>query len=203
MTQNKRKVIGITGGISTGKSVVTRILREKGFKVIDADFIARNILNIDQDSYKDVVSFFGIEVLNEDKTINRAYLGGKIFKDSKLRNKLNEITHPNIMKKIKKEIDLSKDEYLFLDIPLLIEIYDELINYEIKIDEIWLVYCDRETQINRLVKRDAISRQEAELKINAQMDIDEKRKFADRVIDNTRDLSYLSKNIESTLEQIF
>lgn len=204
MTQNKTKVIGLTGGISTGKSTVSEIISEKGFKVIDADLISREILDIGQDAYKEVVNFFGIEVLNPDKTINRTYLGTKIFRDKKLRDRLNSITHPSIMKKIKQQVDLNhEEEIIFLDIPLLIEVYDELINAKIYFDEIWLVYCDRETQISRLMKRDSISHEQAELKINAQMDIENKRKLVDRIINNTKDLDYLMDQIKTALEQIF
>lgn len=204
MIQNKPKVIGLTGGISTGKSTVSEILKEEGFKIIDADVIAREILDIGQDAYEKVIDFFGIEVLNIDKTINRTYLGKKIFRDKKLRDKLNSITHPSIMKKIKQQIDLnSKEELIFLDIPLLIEVYDELINSGVYIDKIWLVYCDRERQITRLMKRDSISYEQAELKVNSQMDIEEKRKYADQIIDNTQDKEYLIKEIKIALKQIY
>lgn len=204
MIQNKTKVIGLTGGISTGKSTVSEILTRKGFKVIDADLISREILDIGQDAYKEVVDFFGLEVLNPDKTINRTYLGTEIFRDKKLRDRLNSITHPSIMKKIKQQVDLNhEEEIIFLDIPLLIEVYDELVSAEIYFDEIWLVYCDRETQIKRLMKRDSISHDQAELKINAQMDMENKRKLVDRIIDNTKDLDYLIDQIKTALEQIF
>ena len=204
MIQNKPKVIGLTGGISTGKSTVSGILKKKGFKVIDADIIAREILDIGQDAYEKVVDFFGTQILNTDKTINRAYLGSEIFRDKKLRDKLNSITHPSIMKKIKEQIDLSDEkEFIFLDIPLLIEVFDQLINSGIYIDKIWLVYCDREKQITRLMKRDSISYEQAELKVNSQMNIEEKRKYADQIIDNTRDKDYLVKEVKIALKQIY
>ncbi len=203
MTQNRPRVIGLTGGIATGKSTVTQILRKKGYKVIDADVIARGILNIDQDAYKEVVKFFGAKVLNADKTINRAYLGDRIFGDEKLRKKLNAITHPYIIQQIKQQIDASKHKILFLDMPLLIEIYDDIVGEGICIDEVWLVYCDREAQIKRLMKRDGISYEKATLKVNAQMDIEEKRKFSDRVIENTKDKAYLIENIDIALNQKF
>lgn len=202
MTQSKTKVIGITGGISTGKSTVTKILRKKGFKVIDADVISRAVLNIDEEAYCKVVKFFSRDILNDDKTINRKLLGEKIFKDKTLRKKLNSITHPVIMKIIKEEIDLNYNEdILFLDIPLLIEIYESLDKYDIYIDEIWLIYCDKETQIKRLMKRDEITLESARLKVNAQMDIEEKKKYADKIIYNTKDKEQLEKDIENLLEQ--
>lgn len=204
MTQSKTKVIGITGGISTGKSTVTKILRKKGFKVIDADVISRAVLNIDEEAYCKVVKFFSRDILNDDKTINRKLLGEKIFKDKILRKKLNSITHPVIMKIIKEEIDLNYNEdILFLDIPLLIEIYESLDKYDIYIDEIWLIYCDKETQIKRLMKRDEITLESARLKVNAQMDIEEKKKYADKIIYNTKDKEQLEKDIENLLNKMY
>lgn len=201
MTQSKTKIIGLTGGISTGKSTASRVIRDKGFKVIDADVIAREVLEVDQDAYVEVVECFGHEILNKDKSINRSFLGDKIFKDKTLRNELNSITHPYIMSVIKKNInDNYKEETLFLDIPLLIEVYDLLVDSEIFIDEIWLIYCDREEQIKRLMKRDRLSYDNAELKVKAQMDIEDKKKFVDKVIDNTKGRKDLIENIEHALE---
>lgn len=203
MTQNKSKVIGITGGISTGKSTVTKIIKEKNFKVIDADIIAREVLNIDEDAYNDVVSFFGDEILQRDKSIDRSILGTKIFKNKKLRSKLNAITHPYIIKKIKQDIDKNNSEdVIFLDIPLLIEIYGDLVDNEILIDEIWLVYCDKETQIKRLMKRDSINYDFAENKIESQMDIEEKKNYSDKIICNMKNKEDLIANVQYNLEQI-
>ncbi len=203
MKQNRSKIIGLTGGISTGKSTVTLLLREKGFVVIDADVISREIMNIGKPAYEQVIKTFGMEILNSDSTINRPKLGEIIFADEKLRHKLNSITHPYIINSIKDEIlDYNNEEILFLDIPLLIEIYDDLKRSEIEIDEIWLVYCSKETQINRLMKRDDISLDSAKLKVEAQIDIEEKRKLADKIIDNTKSKAKLIENIDVILGKI-
>ena len=203
MKQNKPKIIGLTGGISTGKSTVSKYLRKIGFVVIDADVISRETLNLAKPAYRDVIKAFGLEILNPDNTINRQRLGEIIFSDEKARNNLNSITHPHIIKTIKGEIrKYSDEEVLFLDIPLLIEIYDNLKKNEIEIDEIWLVYCNKETQIKRLMKRDGISLDVAKLKVEAQIDIEEKKKFAHRVIDNTKDEDALVENIEVILRKI-
>lgn len=202
MTQNNIKIIGITGGIATGKSTTTKILVDKGYKVIDSDKIARKCLELGREGYRRVVEHFGMASLNPDYSINRHYLGAKIFKDKAQREKLNTIIHPYIIEEIKKEINDSKEQILFLDIPLLIEIYDELKNADINISETWLIYCNRETQIERLMKRDNIDLERAESKVNAQIDIEEKRKLVDRIINNEDDEIELLKNIEIALEQI-
>ena len=203
MMQNKARIIGITGGIATGKSTVSSYLRGKGFKVIDADVIAREVLNIEEDAYTDLVAFFGREILKKDRSIDRKILGEKIFKNVDLRKKLNSITHPYILKRIKKSLEKNtSQEVVFLDIPLLIEIYDDLLEEEILIDEIWLVYCNRETQIKRLMKRDGIDYEFAKAKVDAQMDIEEKKKHADKIICNIKDKKDLIEDVKYNLEQI-
>lgn len=203
MIQNRTKIIGITGGISTGKSTVSKILTDKGFKVIDADVIAREVLNVGEDAYREVLEFFGEGILQSDKSIDRLALGRQIFKDKTLRKKLNEITHPHIMRKIKKKIDENRNQKLiFLDIPLLIEVYNNLIDYKITIDEIWLIYCNKKTQIKRLMKRDGIDYEFAKNKVEAQMDIEEKKKYVDKIICNMKDKEDLIKNIEYNLKKI-
>lgn len=201
MKQNKKTIIGITGGIATGKSTVTEILKDKKFKVIDADYISKEILQLGQSAYQDVVGHFGMEILQQDCSINRTLLATKIFKDEVQREKLNSIMHPYIIEEMKKEIIASKEEILFLDIPLLIEIY-ELLNNEIKFTEIWLVYCNKEIEIKRLMERDNIDYKQAEMKINAQIDIEEKKKQADRIINNEGDKVDLIEQLEMALKQI-
>lgn len=202
MKQSNKTIIGITGGIATGKSTVTKILKNKGFKIIDADMIARKVLQVGQEAYRDVVGHFGMEILNPDFSINRHYLGAKIFKDKVQREKLNSMTHPHIIEEIKNQIKDSKEEIIFLDIPLLVEIYDEIISNEIYITEIWLVYCNREIQIKRLMKRDNIDYSLAETKVNAQIDIEEKKKLVDKIIDNESNELELIKNLERELKKI-
>ena len=203
MTQSKAKVIGLTGGISTGKSTASNILKDKGFKVVDADVIAKEVLSIGHSAYDKVVEFFGKDILNKDGSIDRKSLGSKIFKDKSLREKLNDITHPYIMECIKSEIDKNnKEEVLFLDIPLLLEVYESIVASGILIDEIWLIYCSRDEQIKRLMKRDNISKEDAEFRVNAQIDIEKKRYLSDKVIDNTKDKEGLIKKLEIELEKI-
>lgn len=201
MIQNNCSIIGLTGGIGTGKSTVSKILIEKGFKVIDADKISREVVEVGKPAYKEIVEVFGSRILLEDKTLNRKKLGRLIFSSNSLRKLLNNIIHPYIWESIKLEIEkyCMNNEIIFLDAPLLIEELDKLDLYGIKLEEIWLVYTDLNTQLLRLMERDNISEEDAKGKINAQMNLEEKKMYADRIIDNSGDLSILMKHIDSLL----
>lgn len=190
----KSKIIGITGSIATGKSTVSNILIELGYKVIDADKVAHELMEIGNVNYKSIVSYFGEEILNSDNTINRKALGKIVFNDENLLNKLNELTHTNIFNRIKENIEFYKDEIIFVDIPLLIELKIEN-KLNLDFDEIWLVYVDRNTQIKRLSKRNKISLKEAENLANNQISIEEKVQYSDYVLDNSKDISHVRKQI--------
>jgi len=204
MIQNKCKLIGITGGIATGKSTVANILLKKGYSLIDADKIAREVVEVGKPAYIKIVEEFGENILMKDGSLNRKALGKIIFSKKEAREKLNSITHPYIFNSIKEKIEvLSKDNpIIFIDIPLLFEEYSSLIQHGISFDEIWLVYVDKDTQIDRQMKRDNITRDEAIRKIQAQMDIDEKKKKASKIIDNRGDISSLEKQIDKLLVEL-
>ena len=204
MKQIKIKTIGITGGIATGKSTVTNMLKERGYIVIDADKIAREVMEKGETAYNEVVEFFGEDILDKNNNIDRKALGDIIFKDKNLREKLNNIVHPHIYKKIKLKILEygKKEKIIFLDIPLLIEELDSFKEHEIYFDEIWLVYLDRKIQLDRLIKRDSINREQALNKINAQMSIELKKKYATRILDNSGDLIALEKQLDEILKEI-
>lgn len=204
MRQNKCTIIGITGGIGTGKSTVSNILIEKGYKVIDADKISREVVEVGKPAYKKIVEVFGSRILLEDKTLNRRKLGRLIFSSNSLRKLLNNIIHPFIWEAIKVEIDkyCIGNEIVFLDVPLLIEELDKLDIYGIKLKEIWLVYTESSIQLSRLMERDNISEEDAMDKLNAQMNLEEKKKYANKIIDNSGDLNILKKNIDSLLGEL-
>lgn len=197
MSQNK--IIGLTGSISTGKTQVSKYLKDKGIKVVDADLIAREVVDIPivKDEIKKA---FGKNIyINE--YLDRKKLAEIVFNNDKKRNILNDIMHTHIYKIILDEIKKSK-EIIFVDIPLLFENEDVNKKYGLEFDEIWLVYVDRETQIRRLMDRDDISREYAEKKINSQISVEEKRKKADVIIDNSGTLDETFKQVEKNFKKI-
>lgn len=177
------KIIGLTGGIASGKSTVAKKLRELGAYVVDADKVAHMIIEPYKPAWHDIVEEFGEEVLNPDQTVNREKLGKIVFDNPLLLQKLNRITHPRIMEFFKEEIQRLKaektDSIVVLEVPLLYETHMDRI-----CDEVWVVWVDRETQIERLCRRDNISLEDAVKRIEAQMPLDEKAKRAKVVIDN-------------------
>lgn len=195
---NQNKVIGLTGSIATGKSQVSNYLKNKGIKVIDADLIARDVANYKTVKNK-IKREFGDDLYKDDK-LDRKKLAEIIFARKIHRQKLNSIMHPEIYKKIKKESD-SADGLVFIDIPLLFENEDLNKKYGLVFDEIWLVYVDRERQIERLMKRDDISKDYAEEKINSQIPVDEKRKKSDVIIDNSGTLEETFAQVEENLRK--
>jgi len=176
------KVIGLTGGIASGKSSVAKILEKCGAVVVDADQLAREVVAPGEPAHRAIVAAFGETVVKSDGTLDRTALGKLVFADVSARKVLEEITHPRIAERAARRIEeerLRETKVLFYVVPLLIEA--GLVS---SVDEVWLVSVDREVQINRLMKRDAISREEAVRKIGAQMPIQEKAAYADVIIDN-------------------
>ena len=163
MKPNDCKVIGITGGIASGKSTVTDILIAEDFKVIDADKIANEVVQIGKPAYVEIVKTFGTEILELDLNINRKKLGQLVFNDSTPLKKLNTIVHPRIFEEIVYSIDkyCKNESVIFLDVPLLIEELDNFKSYDVNLDEIWLVYIEREEQLKRLMNRDKFNYEEA------------------------------------------
>lgn len=186
MMQNKR-VIVITGSIGTGKSTVVNIIKNLGFIVLDSDKIVHEGYNKDSELYSKVVHYFGTGILNEDKSINRQKLGKIVFTDEEKLKLLNKIVHVYVMDTLKKGIEESKTEVVFLDIPLILENLKKEKEYNLKFDEIWLVYVSPETQIARLTQRAINENKNIDDVlniINKQIPIDEKVSMVDEVINN-------------------
>ncbi|NLX62381.1 MAG: dephospho-CoA kinase [Tissierellia bacterium] len=203
MDQIKQKIIGLTGGIASGKSTVSDIIKSIGYKVIDADIISREVVEKDKEAYLEVVKYFGEDILDESGNINRKKLGSIIFNNPLEREKLNSILHPYILDSIKEQIKKDKESTLiFVDIPLLIEVLDDIKLKGIKFDEIWLVYVDEKTQLERLMKRDNITEEEAIKRIRAQMPMEIKVKYATRLINNTGTKDYLESQVKRMLEEV-
>lgn len=189
-----KKVIGLTGSIASGKSTVSKKLKDLGYKVIDCDAINHEILVKDEVGYLLVVENFGADILDENLEIDRKKLGSLIFNDSTLKEKLNQILHPVIKNRVIEEIEKIDEGMVFLDCPLLFET-DFHTLCEINI----VVYVNFDTQIHRLMQRDNITFPEALKKIYAQMSLDEKLGLADLVIDNCHSLGDLDWQIKQLL----
>lgn len=197
MSQNK--IIGLTGSISTGKTQVSNYLRDRGEKVIDADLIAREVVDLGPVKEK-IKEAFGNDIYNDDE-LDRKALGEIVFRDKEKRQVLNEIEHPEIYRIILEEIKNSKGR-VFVDIPLLFESQHLNEKYGLDFDEVWLVYVSREIQVKRLIKRDRISKGYALEKINSQMSVEDKKIMTDVIIDNSGSLEETFKQVEKNLKRL-
>ncbi|MCT2194079.1 dephospho-CoA kinase [Paenibacillus sp. MB22_1] len=187
--------IGLTGGIATGKSTVSRLLAERGAAIIDADVIAREIMEPGHPVLAAVSERFGPGVLHPDGTLNRKKLGEIVFSNPEERKALEALTHPAIraeMKRRMEELEAADPHRLVVaDIPLLYESgLDPLY------DQIMVVYVPREVQLTRLMLRDGLSKEAAEQRISAQMDIEIKKERADILIDNSGGLEETKRQID-------
>jgi dephospho-CoA kinase len=176
------RVIGLTGGIASGKSEVSRILRERGLPVIDVDGVAHEILATDEGIKRKVAAAFGPEVLTADGAIDRTRLGTLIFRDAERRRDLERILHPMIGTVLRQRTQ-EADDIVVLDMPLLIELGEHEL-----VDLVVVVYATREHQIQRLMERDGLTREEAMQRIETQLPLDEKVIHADYVINNNGSL---------------
>lgn len=175
-------VIGITGGIASGKSTVVSILKDMNFPIIDADVIAREVVMVGEEAYEKIVEHFGPSILHEDQTINRGKLGEIVFNNEKERLALNAIVHPAVRKRMneqKKHYLEAREKAIFLDIPLL---FESKLTYIV--EKILLVYVDEKTQIKRLMARDNFSKEQAMSRISSQMSLKDKKQLSDAVINN-------------------
>lgn len=192
-------IIGLTGGIASGKSTVSKMFQKRGIPVVDADQIAREVVETGKEAYEKIVGAFGREILNEDGSINRAKLGSIVFQHKTKRELLNSIVHPAVRKEMKKKQEqfvLQGAKAVVLDIPLLFE--SDLTHL---VDKIIVVYVNENTQLQRLMKRNHLSKEEALARINAQMPLKEKIKMADEVIDNEGDFNDTERQLEEILQK--
>ncbi|KAK9729058.1 Dephospho-CoA kinase cab5 [Basidiobolus ranarum] len=194
------KIVGLTGGISTGKSTVSRILSDAGYPIIDADLIAREILYPGKPAYNQIVKTFSTDVLQSNGEIDRAKLGSIIFTDEKAREKLNRCTHPYVRRRMAELVlyyYITGHSMIFMDIPLL---------YETKLDKfmscVMVVYCSPEVQLQRLTLRDGSTFQAAQNRVNAQMSIEKKKELADIVIYNTGTIDETQEQVKALLYEL-
>lgn len=174
-----KRVIGVTGGIASGKSNVCSVLKDLGYPVIDADEISFNLSKKGMPIYKAIRESFGDDYLMEDGEIDRKKLGKLIFKNSAAKLILNQISHPIILDEMKRQIGEYKDGLVFVEVPLL---------YEAKLeglcDKVICVFLSKKLQVERLIEREGIDEDYALAKIHSQMDLYMKKSLADYVIDS-------------------
>ncbi|MGX4686123.1 dephospho-CoA kinase [Vagococcus sp. JNUCC 83] len=192
-------LLGLTGGIASGKSTISDYFKAKNIPVIDADLVAREVVEPGTKGLEQIVQDFGQSILLADGTLNRKKLGSMIFEDSKKRERLNAILsgaiRQNILDKIS-ELKKLQRPLIVLDIPLLYEGgYQELVN------SVMVCYVPKEIQLSRLMKRDKLTKQEAMKRIDSQMTLEEKNKLADVVIDNSGRIDDTLKQVQTWLEQ--
>ncbi|MEK0316113.1 dephospho-CoA kinase [Cohnella sp. 56] len=180
--------IGLTGGIATGKSTVARMLVARGAALVDADRIAREIVEPGQAPLAQIAERFGKAVIQEDGTLNRKLLGSIVFADAGERQALEAITHPAIRARMKARIAALEaarpDRLVVADIPLLFES-----GLQHLYEGVMVAYVPRDVQRMRLIERDGLTPEQADMRIRTQMDIEQKRQLADYVIDNSGTLA--------------
>jgi len=193
-------VIGLTGGIASGKSTVSAKLKELGAAVIDVDIVAREVVSKGEIAYNRIVQCFGEGILLPSGQINRKRLGGVVFSDKEKLALLNSITHPEIISRVKDRIRELKAEgrkVIVVDAAILIEM--GLHKY---VDSVWVVAVDRETQIKRLIERDKFDYRESENRVNSQFSNEIRRKYADVIIDNNKSVEEVGKRLEELWNNI-
>lgn len=196
MAISKSLVIGLTGGIASGKSTISTYLMQKGIPVIDGDIIARQIVEPGTIGLAQITDTFGKEYLNDDGTLNRSMLGAHVFADKEALEQLNAITKPLLLETFKHQINaLQQHPIIVLDVALLLE--DEA--YRNLVDVIWLVTVTPQQQLKRLMKRNGYTQEEAQNRIASQMQDAERRKYADIVIDNSGSVAQTIAQVEQLL----
>ncbi|MDY6842949.1 MAG: dephospho-CoA kinase [Thermodesulfobacteriota bacterium] len=191
------RIFGLTGSIATGKSLVSHHLKELGAFIIDYDVISKKVVKPGFLAWQDIVGYFGKDILNEDRTIDRVKLGNIIFNDETKRKKLEFFTHIRIAEEINNEEKaiLSSNPHAIVihDAPLLFEAnVHKFKNFE----KIIVVYANEKTQLKRLKERDGISEEDALIRIRAQFPFEEKVKLADFIIDNNGSIENTKRQVE-------
>lgn len=196
MPNMSKTVIGITGNIASGKSEVAKYLKELGYVVVDTDVITSLIYLQDETFKTKMIKLFGKKILDKDEQIDKKKVAKIVFNDPDELEKLNKLIHPLIKKELK-EIIKPLSGFVFVEAPVLFEA-----GFEDIFDRILMVSVSYEEQINRLMKRKNISRQQALKIIEAQMPQDKKEKQSDDVIDNSADIKTLHQNIDKYLKKL-
>lgn len=192
-------MIGITGGIASGKSTVVAMIKEAGYQVIDADQVVHQLQEKGGRLYEALKQAFGNEILKEDGELNRKKLSEMVFSNPSHMATSSAIQNQIIKEELAAERDqlAQSQTVIFMDIPLLIEL-----GYQDWFDAIWLVYVDAQTQLRRLMARNHLREVDAKKRLSSQLSIEEKRPYASLVIDNIGDMETLRKQVHKALEQL-
>lgn len=199
--KDNRLLVAVTGGIASGKSVVSGMLEEMGAPLIDLDDLAREVVEPGREAWKEIVEFFGREILQKDNRIDRKKLSDVVFRDPEKRKQLERFTHPRILEEMRGRADKiasgNPDAIIQFGFPLLFEL-----NLQGWFHKVLLVYTRREIQIRRLMERESIGSEAAEKILAAQLPIDEKLAYADYVIYNEGSLSETKGQVEKVWRQL-
>ncbi|MGA2517603.1 MAG: dephospho-CoA kinase [Thermodesulfobacteriota bacterium] len=194
-------IVGLTGGVASGKTAVSEVLREEGAYIIDADQIARELVQPHKPAWNEIIRAFGKEILQEDRSVDRKELADKIFADPEQRKVLNQILHPRIKEEIARrarEIGQKNPEAIVvIDAPLLVEL-----GMHHKVDRLIVVTSTQTQQMERLKKRDGRSPEEALRLLSSQMPVEEKEKLADFVVRNEGSLEEMKKRAKEVFKEL-
>jgi dephospho-CoA kinase len=194
------KLVGLTGGIASGKSTVAAILRRLGAAIINADELSREVVQPEQDAWEEIIKTFGPDILQEDKTLDRRKLRKIVFDNPEARKKLEAIIHPRVRALAESrisELAAAGSSVIVYEVPLLFEAQIHL-----WLRPVILVACDLETQKKRLLERDHLTALEAQQHLDAQMSLEKKRKLADYVIENDGTREELEQQVRAVLQKI-
>lgn len=191
------RIIGLTGGIGSGKSTVSSYLKDRGYEIVDADKIARQVTDIGSPVLAELKDAFGGEIFLPDGALDRKRLGSMVFSDAEKKERLDEITHREICARIETAVREFGGTVIFLDVPLLYETGMESLT-----DEVWVVDVEDDVRIRRVMERDGLSKQEVLNRIAGQLPREEKLKRADRVLSNSGTQEELYKQIEQLIGEL-
>jgi dephospho-CoA kinase len=194
-------IVALTGGIGSGKSTVARMFEDEGAYVIDFDYLARVVVKPDKPAWRDIVDYFGPEILSPDRTLNRSALAEIVFSDDESRKALEGFTHHRIfeesdalVKAIKRKDPCS---VVIIDFPLLFEL-----SLNEKFDKVILAYVPRAVQIKRIVERDGLTKEEVEKRLNVQISIEEKRSLSDYIINSEEGLNDTRNQVRKVIHEL-
>jgi len=194
-------IVGLTGGIGSGKSSVAEMFKDEGAYVIDFDYLARVVVEPDTPAWRDIVDYFGQEILSPDRTLNRSKLAEIVFSDAQSRKALEGFTHPRIFEKrdtLLKDIKTKDPKAIvIIDIPLLFEL-----SLSRKFDKVILVYVSRGVQIQRSIQRGVLTKEEVEKRLKAQIDIEKKKLLSDYIINNEGSLKNARDQVKKVTHEL-